>query len=340
MTSVSFERRDIPTILLPIPTVECVATYQWKDNTLVIPGVPNELREPLPPGKELPTLKPDGVQFIDENHYRYPTMPLLPGLYALEIIDPNFDLGKIDFITDRSNLRKLIQFIHASGDKDFDIHLDTAPQIGHCCCMTRVEKVDRGENNGFGFDFESHMMKRDRCYLRRLVRMKLGRINLLVCSEIDALENEDESSACVTHATDIPRKWEMPGRPNLQCESGGDANYNLTALPVKFKTKNERYKYDFDWNLVGMQMIFGGIRKLVVGWMKGRGVVSNIEQFDINQVQERMSETEETLGKLEHLLRNIQKVALKSGGSFRLFCFSCGPLRMKSTATRMLSEKY
>ena len=107
-------------------------------------------------------MRPDsGIRFVDQTGYRMPKYPLYPLMRAVEIMSEDkgepFDWSKVDFVTDRNGLRKLLRWINDDGTaKEFRI--DTQLAGTHTVLLNRWEKKTREEPNPrystYGFSFE------------------------------------------------------------------------------------------------------------------------------------------------------------------------------------------
>ncbi|CAE6435167.1 unnamed protein product [Rhizoctonia solani] len=131
--SYNWIEEEVPTIAIPgRPAV-------WRDQT-----VPIHLREEL------------GTPFFDENIARKCGFPLQPDLLAIEVCqaaDPDFDLAneKIDIVTNRNNLRKLLSFAN-QGNRGRERYLDNfridvqLALNGRTMILTRYEAPRPGTN--------------------------------------------------------------------------------------------------------------------------------------------------------------------------------------------------
>lgn len=79
------------------------------DPRVVAAGAP---RLYVPPrGRGFTLGKDGGVLVVDENaSMMHPFSSMEPLFHSLEICAPGFDMGEIDIVTDRNNLRKLLRF--------------------------------------------------------------------------------------------------------------------------------------------------------------------------------------------------------------------------------------
>jgi len=91
-----------------------VGSYNWSPEStktkpiIVIPGKSNQLVHDLSL-KEL--TKSLTKQMVDENRFYLPDYPLEPLFRSVQECTPDFDFSVIDFVSDRSVLRKLLDFV-------------------------------------------------------------------------------------------------------------------------------------------------------------------------------------------------------------------------------------
>ncbi|CAE7159134.1 unnamed protein product [Rhizoctonia solani] len=131
-----------------VTNLKALGSYNWIEDeipTIAIPGRPATWKD-----QPIPTrLRKDlGTPFFDENIARNITFSLQPDLLAIEVsqtADPEFDLSKenIDIVTNRNNLRKLMNFAGSRGRAGyidrFRIDAQLAPN-GRTIILTRYEK--------------------------------------------------------------------------------------------------------------------------------------------------------------------------------------------------------
>ncbi|KAJ1301905.1 hypothetical protein OPQ81_000745 [Rhizoctonia solani] len=138
-----------------VTNLKALGSYNWIEEqvpTIAIPGLPAVWRDQRIPIR----LREDlGAPFFDEGIARKCGFPLEPDILAIEVsqaADPSFDLSneKIDIVTNRNNLRKLISFANL-GDRiggrysnEFRIDAQLAPN-GRTMILTRFEKPRYGQ---------------------------------------------------------------------------------------------------------------------------------------------------------------------------------------------------
>ncbi|TFY73403.1 hypothetical protein EWM64_g10609 [Hericium alpestre] len=125
-----------------IRNVEYIGSYDWADSeepTIIVPGSPPQWVE-----RDVPfQLSPDeGVRIVDHNTLKLPLFPLLPLLTAVDTIGKDVDWPCIDFVSDRTNLRKLYKWIER-GDNVRDFRIDFELVGERTVFLNRWEPGDR-----------------------------------------------------------------------------------------------------------------------------------------------------------------------------------------------------
>lgn len=140
--------------------VKHLASYNWieaKTPTIAVPGSP-PLWSDIKVTKRLK--KDTGHVYIAQNAARHPDSPLEPLFRALLIENPDYDFRKINLVTDRNNIRKLLTFVDPKSGKNglepFTIRAEaTGGTVIFCRDETKVEEViGPAEFRGFGHEFE------------------------------------------------------------------------------------------------------------------------------------------------------------------------------------------
>ncbi|KAJ7055940.1 hypothetical protein C8F01DRAFT_993761 [Mycena amicta] len=197
-----------------------LGSYNWTKGTaptMVVPGAPGAWAErPLPYQVEPDT----GIAFVDQNSFRAPDgQTLLPIVVAVDKVHEidarnertesmGFDWAseRIDFMTDRNGLRKLLRWIDASGKnvgaagngendramKDWRIDMQLAPG-GRTVFLNRWEKRNQEQMPGwtYGFNFEKAATTAPRGVAQstghhRIVSYDLNGLKMIVRFEVDA----------------------------------------------------------------------------------------------------------------------------------------------------------
>ena len=88
----------------------------------------------------------------DENHYYMNEYPIEPFFRVVQKCSPNFDFRKVDIVTDRNNLRKLLDFIEGTRKESFRINFQL---IGNMLILIRDEENAKQFCDDYGKDFET-----------------------------------------------------------------------------------------------------------------------------------------------------------------------------------------
>ncbi|KAF8417943.1 hypothetical protein EV426DRAFT_720895 [Tirmania nivea] len=325
-----------------------LGSYNWREAKrpiIVVPGAPSILDPP-----EIPiSLKPDhGHNFVDQNAFRHPTFPLEPMLQAVLTSNPSFDFNKIDIVTDRSNLRRLLQFASGKSHQDFEIAVEA---VNKTVLFTRLEKHPRSYNSPrqtsvYGFQFEKVFTKAPAAVKGstghyRIVNYTIGGLNVLLLFEVDGAlpHSADPNSAHAGLQAQIPANvlstpnvpqakgepfqgqvqglggasavilgQQTAGRTNLVIVKGGQLFHEQQVVELKTRA----YKTDHGLQLQQYmpQLWFANVRHLVLGVHK-EGTFSNVKTHTVNDAAIiAWQEThKEELGKLVDLLRKITTTA-------------------------------
>ncbi|RAQ60936.1 hypothetical protein AFCA_011028 [Aspergillus flavus] len=212
MTSVkvaSISRTDLEGLEETIPTITHVkhlSSYNWIDSvapTIAIPGCP-PLWSPPKGTRKVP--KDSGSIYIAQNAARHPESPLEPLFRALYTTHQSFDIGAVDLVTDRNNIRKLLSFINPSlsrnGLEPFTIEIEaTSRTVMFCRAETEtVRFVGPDEFVGFGHEFEK-AYTRDKVSgstgHHRIITYSFGGLRLIVRYETDGYVDSLSGSSAV-----------------------------------------------------------------------------------------------------------------------------------------------
>lgn len=104
-------------------------------------------------------IRPDkGKSFVDQNGYRLPKHALLPLFRAVDAVEAHFareplDWSAVDVITDRNNLRKLIDWVGPATRK-FRIDVQLAGTRTLLFQRWEERNLVYADGNSFGYSFE------------------------------------------------------------------------------------------------------------------------------------------------------------------------------------------
>ncbi|CAE6471854.1 unnamed protein product [Rhizoctonia solani] len=258
-----------------VTNLKALGSYNWLEDqapTIAIPGRPPVWKEqPMP----IHLKENLGKPFFDEGIARKCGYPLEPDLLAIEVsqgADPNFKLSEemIDIVTNRNNLRKLIDFANSGTTNrgkhradHFRIDAQLAPN-GRTMVLTRYETQAscRQQNEQFiGFDhiFERmcteelptiHAANSDgrTTYLRpvgyhRIVRYDLLGMRFLVRSRVDAMLS-GPSKPHAERSTEIDINDLSRALEQATLESGSATLPQLQATGVQYVNFGELVPQD------------------------------------------------------------------------------------------------
>ncbi|PYH68102.1 uncharacterized protein BO88DRAFT_464017 [Aspergillus vadensis CBS 113365] len=156
-----------------ITDVKHLLSYNWMESvtpTIAIPGCPLL----WPPPKA-------------QNAARHPESPLEPLFRVLYTTHPSFDIGAVDLVTDRNNIRVLLFFINLPFTIEFEITGKTA--VFSRAETETVKNIRLGAVAGFGHEFEK-AYTRDQVDRstghHRIINYSFDGLRLIVCYETEA----------------------------------------------------------------------------------------------------------------------------------------------------------
>ncbi|KAF2844350.1 hypothetical protein T440DRAFT_512249 [Plenodomus tracheiphilus IPT5] len=124
---------------------------------IVVPGL-----TPLwsPPKLSQQLLKDSGLVYINQNAARHPDSPLEPLFRALYMTRPSFDIGAINVVTDRNNIRKLPSFVMVDTNKErpesIIVGVEMIKNTALFCRSSPMNQDHVGPHDfkGYGHEFE------------------------------------------------------------------------------------------------------------------------------------------------------------------------------------------
>ena len=170
---------DVPDSEIELTALSYVGSYNWVNSpnpTIVVPGEytasrhrdiysQSSLGSPRRwLDRKLPfNVKADsGIVFVDQNALRMNDTPLLPLIRSVELMSKisetpssdGFDWPKVDFVTDRSNLRKILRWIDGSAGGRA-LRIDAQLAGNGTILLNRWERRTREYGSGsYGFNLE------------------------------------------------------------------------------------------------------------------------------------------------------------------------------------------
>ncbi|KAJ6538007.1 hypothetical protein B0H19DRAFT_1213651 [Mycena capillaripes] len=279
----------VPTIpasakVVTITGLESIGSYNWTNApspTIIVPGSP-----PAWQNKATPYQVPadTGVFFADQNGFRMPSAALLPLIIA---VDKSHEASgnpaafdwydeKIDFVTDRSVLRKLMRWTGPGSEKEFRIDTQLA---GHTVLLNRWETRTWVKYSGFtyGFNFEKASTDpalgcEESTGHHRVVKYDLNGLKMVVRFEVDAyIPTAAKSSAARGKVASIDDLADSLAGINIASRSSAarlapNSSHGLIVIEggavvphsslVELTTRTERREAEFDWNGAYPQLFF------------------------------------------------------------------------------------
>ncbi|KAK7923430.1 hypothetical protein PG985_007501 [Apiospora marii] len=194
----AINRKDLEGQTAPatIGDVQHLSSYSWiecPEPTIAIPGIPPKWQPPKT-RRRLP--KDSGFRYIAQNADRHPESPMEPIFRSLYGVDPSFDVGSVDLVTDRNTMRKLLSFVDPGSTRygldAFTIHAELAGE--KTVILSRVEAqthefIGPGQFVGHGHEFEKAYTA---CEIPnstghyRIIRYNFGGLSYVVRCEADA----------------------------------------------------------------------------------------------------------------------------------------------------------
>ena len=280
--------------------------------TMLIAGVPRRWKEP----KGLPIqIKADrGVVFLDENKARWSKYPLEPLFRSIYFLAPEFDPKSIDLVTDRKNLRELLNIISGKLVKDFRVDIQL---IQDTLLFTRWGKAAKSYisgSRGYGHMFEKALGTYPKSFAQstshhRVVKYTLAGMRIVLRFEADGYLPSQDISSCkpvarqhhssnaAVHATNTS---------SLRVISAGlDVPHNSL---VELKTCNENRGLAI--SKVADQLWFGQVPHLKIGYHT-EGKFQRIEDRDVEEHEEFLCFGRikgQNLRKMIGVIENIRRI--------------------------------
>ena len=168
--------RPTTTTSTAVRNLEYIGSYNWTNasdaaeiivpgkifltySSLVSPSSDTKGSAPEWTDRSLPIkLSPDrGVRFSHQNGFKSPSSILLPLFKSVDVLNKEVDWPSVDFVTDRSGLRKIMRWISAGDVWDFRIDMELAGK--QTVLFNRWDARTRENMPGYtyGFNFEKAM---------------------------------------------------------------------------------------------------------------------------------------------------------------------------------------
>ncbi|KAF9883438.1 hypothetical protein FE257_003482 [Aspergillus nanangensis] len=199
------DTKSLDPTAVTIRNVKHLSSYNWIESpspTIAVPGSPSLWSPPRGPQK---VQKDSGLRYIAQNAARHPDSPLEPLFRALYITHPSFDLGEVDLVTDRNNIRKILSFINPTLSKNglepFTIEVEVTNNNTAIFCRAETETfefVEPHEFKGYGHEFEKAYTTNQVAGStghHRILSYRFSNLNLIVRYETDGYVGGSPSKA-------------------------------------------------------------------------------------------------------------------------------------------------
>jgi hypothetical protein len=306
--------------------VSSSVTIRQKTNVLADQKGSPPIWTPKPPGTRL---NPDtGLVYIDQNAYLNPDSPLEPLFRAVYAMHTGFDATGIDIVTDRNNLRKLLQFV-VGASNDFRIEIEN---INGITLFTRFEEntsefIQTGDFRGFGHQFEDNyttwpMGTEGSIGHHRIIRYKFAGLSCLVRFQVDTCIPDGYAASLASNLSEpVARRGfnEEENVSKINTINGGSLVAQSSIAEIKTRAASRQ----LDMSDVLPQLWFSDTQQLIVGYHKGgRFDDRDVKELDMIRTLEDWERTNaKSLAKLGELLKIIVAAAKKAeDGRFSVVC--------------------
>lgn len=283
-------------------------------------------------------LEPDsGRVYIDQNAAKIPDTPLEPLFSALFAQNPSFEMGSVDVITDRNNIRKLLRFLGGTSSESFQIQVEIVD--GKRALFTRMENETTTLIQGFrgyGRNFEKACAKSatGTSGYYRITSFRFGGLKCVVRHETDGyIDSALQSAAVQKQATTtdyLPQLLET-----LQLADSAPASTHKSAITVKregkevdcssileIKTRVAGKSLDMDETVA--QLWISQTPYLAVSYHKN-GLFNDVQVRDMTQnVRDWERSNHKVLCSLGYLLKHIIEVVKGSASQVAVVKYDGG----------------
>ncbi|KAF7365701.1 hypothetical protein MVEN_00443800 [Mycena venus] len=350
----SLQTLAIPTITsvakdVRITDLKSIGSYNWMNAsspTIVVPGkVSAGMAEQ---GNALPGSSRHWDVFRRPERVSHAIRVLLPVIMAVDKMQETNDSPeafdwcgeKIDFVTDRNGLRKLMRWIDAAGThpapKDFRIDTQLA---GSTVLLNRWETRTRVKFSGtsYGFNFEKASTDpalgcEESTGHHRIVKYDLNGLKLVVRFEVDACISTSAQVSGTKKKVEIDDLADKLAGTSLAAKSStspSTSSHGLTVLNggtvvphssiVELTTRSEQNAAQFDWDDAYPQLFFSRTpHHFLAVHNRGRFVEVNKRELVSPELQAVERKMQPNLKKLRAALDLIKDIVLRHGQRGRL----------------------
>lgn len=330
---VNISRSDLDSLgqLAKITDVRHLSSYSWIEGstpTVIVPGLPplwNPLRGPQKLERD------SGFVYIAQNAARYPDCPIEPLFRSLFIEHPTFDLRTVDVISDRNNIRKLLQFarpVQSSHTlESFTINAEVTQNTTIFCRTEAATSEVIGPNDfrGFGHEFERRYTTAeisDSAGHHRILSFRFCGMSFVVRYETDGYVKTDavgheglegDSLTNLLRGLSLNQRnnsYENIAESKLRIQRGGQVVSPSSIIEIKTRTRNKL----IDIDEIAPQLWASQTPKLVRAYhVRGQFFDPKVEDVAA-KIQDWEANNQPDLMKLGWLIKKIISVAKKLGG--------------------------
>ncbi|KAH7092357.1 hypothetical protein FB567DRAFT_625376 [Paraphoma chrysanthemicola] len=321
-----------------ITEFEYLASYSWHESdipTISVPGFP-----PLwtPPVERPLQLEADsGRVYVDQNTARIPQAPLEPVFQALAIQSPTYDVGKVDMVTDRNNIRKLLRFLDGSSSESFQIQAEVVD--GKTVLLRRMDngttRIIQGFQ-GYGRSFEKACTKSsvETSGYYRITSFRFGGLRCMVRHETDGyigneagevgVEQQAKTTKSLSQLLEnlqlVGTYYEPSHTPKLTVKREGHEVDSSSIIEIKTRA----FGKSLDMNEATAQLWISQIPYLATAY-HNYGKFHDIEVRDMTEhVRTWEKSNQKVLGGLANLLNRIVEAVKDSANQSALIRYEGG----------------
>ncbi|KAI9763903.1 MAG: hypothetical protein M1840_009015 [Geoglossum simile] len=329
---------DVSASLEGLTTLTSYNLMQKNMKTIIVPGSPSVWTP-----RDLPTrIKPDaGRHFTDPARHVFPKCPLEPLLRALLVTDPTFSLSDVDLMTDRRNLRLLLDFVQGS-KQEFRIDAEVIGSTILFYTWTHRAVGFTKEFVGYGREFEKAWTRTPAGMAGTLTHNRaagytLGGMRVVMRYEVDGCIGEGDQQQRADRR--IPTGSKQPYRGRFVTPTGYTIISRGTLTPssriIEIKTGHLGKKLSTSRNMA--QLWFSQTPILCAGQYDTDGSFSSVSVTDmalegeLTKWEEQHSEDIRKLSRLLEMLRGMLRgkgdgryVLLLPRGGTTVRVYGCG----------------
>ena len=306
-----------------ITDAQQLSSYNYIDKVqdklnIVVPGSPNLW---LPPRAHGQLEKDTGLIYIDQHATRHPRYPLETLFRALYESQPAFDITSTDVITDRNNIRKLLNFVSYQKRENFTIFVEV---INNTVLLGRHEPVTHqvaGANpfRGYGHSFEKEYIQpliKGSTGHYRIISYNFAGMKMIVRHETDGYIDETDApaerdeNAEFDNYHDLSPAETASNNKEILVYKGGERIPLSSTLEIKTRVRHKEIAFED----VAPQLWASQTPKLVCAYHhKGNFSAPTVEDVS-DKLLDWEKQKQEDLRKLAGLIVKIRELVRKQGG--------------------------